>query len=265
MSADWLFKKEEYTPLKDKERFIDKSILTLLNLLGRVKRDGYRIHRVPYTLNSILKVVFTLINILAISISRSYIFLGIVTFYAVIYVLTLDAEDRNKVLIVSLIIPSFTLIMLLPSMFFGNINNNLLLINKIFCTIILINVLSYSTKWSHITRALKFIRIPDLFIWVMDITIKYIVLLGEYALWCFYSLKLRSIGVNKSKQNSVSKIIGNLFLKSQQMGEEMFAAMECRGFTGEYELPMKFKITYHDSIYIIINIVLIIAFIIFFK
>ena len=49
-----------------------------------------------------------------------------------------------------------------------------------------------------------------------------------------YALKLRSVGRNDGKTASLAAVAGTMFLKSKEMAEEMYSAMECRGFTGTY-------------------------------
>lgn len=68
-----------------------------------------------------------------------------------------------------------------------------------------------------------------------------------------YSLKLRSVGKNTGKYTSLSGIAGTMFIKSKEMAEDMYSAMECRGFTGEYHVNSKLKFTFADFIYIMIN------------
>ena len=34
-----------------------------------------------------------------------------------------------------------------------------------------------------------------------------------------------------------------MFMTSKEMAEDMYAAMECRGFTGQYRVHNKFKVT----------------------
>jgi cobalt/nickel transport system permease protein len=157
----------------------------------------------------------------------------------------------------SFMFPLITLIALIPSMFYGNIHNSLLLFQKLIITILLMNLLSHSTKWSEISKSLKLLFIPDIFIWIMDITIKYIVLLGEHSINLLYALKLRSIGITSNKYNSLTGIMGNLFIKSYKMSEEMFHAMECRGFVGEYTKKVNLKLKKIDYVYLVINILLI--------
>ena len=142
-------------------------------------------------------------------------------------------------------------------MFNGNIYNSLLLFQKIITTIVMMNLLAHNTRWSEISKSLKLIFIPDIFIWIMDITIKYIVLLGEYSINLLYALKLRSVGITSNKYDSLTGIIGSLFIKSYKMSEEMFHAMECRGFVGEYTTKLNFNIRKIDYGYIIVNLLLI--------
>ena len=55
--------------------------------------------------------------------------------------------------------------------------------------------------------------------------------------------------------------MGNLFIKSYKMSEEMFDAMECRGFIREYTTKVNFKLEKVDYIYLGINLFLISLFI----
>lgn len=261
MAADWLFEKEEYKPVNDNERFLDKSIIAIIAKLGRIKRRGSFRNRGFYKLNGIIKVVFTLINIFLLALSRSFLFVSIEGIFLIISLGFLEEEDRKGILSISFAIPLFTLIMLFPSFISGNHYNCTLIVMKIICTVLFVNILSFTTKWDNITKALKSLFIPDIFIWIMEITIKYIVILGEHSLNCLYALKLRSVGKNNNKYISLSRIIGNIFLMSKDMGEEMFSAMECRCFTGEYKSVSKFNINRNDIIYCAINIAMILIFI----
>jgi cobalt/nickel transport system permease protein len=259
MESDWLFKKEEPVTISDDEHFLDKSILAILIVLARIRRIGSYSNKKYYKLNGTVKVIITFINILLLSLSRSFLFVSALDFWLLISLVFLERDDRKSILLLSVVIPVITSIMLIPSFASGNTHNSILLVMKIAGTILSVNILSHTTKWDHVTKALKLFFIPDLFIWVMDITVKYIVILGEHSLNFLYALKLRSTGKNNRKYNSLSRIMGNLFLKSKDMGEEMFSAMECRGFTGEYDSIVKFKVNKTDVLYCAVN-VLIIAF-----
>lgn len=258
--GEWLFKEDEYTPKEDKDKFIDKSILGMISILSNIKRAEKDRYSHIYSLNAAIKLSFTLLFLILISLSRSYIYIGVIDLYILVAISMLDVEDMKKVIGLSLIIPIFTLIMLIPSIIMGNVRNSLLIVIKVFSAVSLVNMLSYTTKWSNITKALKQLHIPDIFILTMEITIRYIYLLGDFSLNLLYALRLRSVGRNNKKYGSIAEIMGTLFIRSKNMGDEMYSAMECRGFTGEYTSFSTFKFKRGELIYSIVGIGLIAAF-----
>jgi cobalt/nickel transport system permease protein len=260
MEVEWLFEKDKQAAVKDNDQFLDKSILAILKVLAKIRKIGTYSGRRYYRLNGTLKLMFTLINIMLLSLARTTLFVCSADLFLLLSLLLLEKRDRSSILILSCVVPLMTSVMLLPSIISGNVFNSILIILKLFGTVISVNILSYTTKWDHITKALKVFLVEDLFIWIMDITIKYIVILGEHSLNFLYALKLKSVGRNRTKQASLSKVIGNLFLKSKDMSEEMFSAMECRGFTGEYKRGTKFKIGKADVAYSAANMLALVFF-----
>lgn len=257
---EWLFKNENYIPQSDKDTFINKSILSLLSILSRIRtQSGYKTEK--FNVSAVLKVAFTILVIALLSISRSFTFIIIVNVYILLVLSLMRADEILKILRMGFIVAAFTFIILMPSAFWGNYYSMIMITPKVFATVMAVNILSHSTQWNSITSALKTFFVPDIFILVLDITIKYIMLLGEFSLNMLYSLKLRSVGKNKNKYTSLSGIAGTMFIKSKEMAEDMYSAMECRGYTGEYRIYKKFKFTFADFIYIIINGVIIFAFI----
>ena len=92
-------------------------------------------------------------------------------------------------------------------------------------------------------------RLPSIFIFTLDITLKYISVLGEICAAILTSVRLRSVGKNPQKAKALSGVLGISFLKSGEMAEEMHAAMCCRGFTGEYKKKQKYIPTHNVSNY----------------
>lgn len=259
---EWLYKDENYIPQSDKDTFVNKSILSLLSILTRIKtQDSSK--PVKYNVNTAFKVAFTFILVILLSISRSLTFVIVINVYLLAALSLMDAKNIVKILRVSFVMTFFTFVLMLPAAFWGNGYSSVMLTTKVFATITAVNILSHSTRWSSITSALKRFFVPDIFIFVFDITIKYIFMLGDFTLNMLYSLKLRSVGKNKSKYTSLSGIGGTLFIKSKEMSEDMYNAMECRGFTGEYHVFNNFKFTIADFIYITINAGIIFVFLYF--
>ncbi|MDI9215573.1 MULTISPECIES: energy-coupling factor transporter transmembrane component T family protein [Clostridium] len=257
---DWLLKKDNYEPVEDNENFLDKTIVGIMTMLSKIKREN-PIDGFIYRINPIVQLISMIVLILFLALSNDIFFVYCILAYSLMYICILDGYVIKKILSISLIPPIFTLIILLPSIvFMGNYQASMLLVLKIFINVLLINIFSYTTKWSNITKSLKVLFIPDIVILIFDITIKYIYVLGNLSLKMLYALKLKTIGKSLEKRNSLLRIIGNLFLKSKTMGDQLYLAMECRGFTGEYIVYSKFKFTLADAIYTFITIIMIVIF-----
>ena len=70
----------------------------------------------------------------------------------------------------------------------------------------------------------------------MDITLKYIVLLGNLITDLLTSLQLRSVGKNNKKYSSIGGVMGVTFVRGTEMNRQMYEAMQCRGFTDDYSV-----------------------------
>ncbi|MGA2142807.1 MAG: energy-coupling factor transporter transmembrane component T [Brevinematales bacterium] len=247
--TNWLSKKDEYYPPKDRDLFIDKSILSVLTMMSGIRWAGKPENGVYYRINATLKFIFTFVLILLLSLSQSFQFILLCDCFIILTMGMLDAGDIKRTAIVIFIAGIFASLILLPSALMGNFHNSANLFLKIIGNLAAVNILANSTKWSHLTRSMKVIKLPDIFILVLDITIKYIFILGEYSINMLYALRLRSVGRNDRKHQSIPNLMGALFLKSKEMAELTYSAMECRGFDGRYLSSWKFRMKMEDFIY----------------
>lgn len=253
---EWLLKQDNYIPPKGKDDFINKSILSLCRVLSKIKlQTQYKTKR--FEINSIVKMISSLILIITISLTRNFAFIVTMDVLLLLMVSLLNVDEIEYIIRMGTIVSIFTFIILVPSMMMGNINNSLLIVIKVLSSITTVNILACTTKWNDLVIALKIFLVPDIIIFVIDITIKYIMILGEFSLNMMYSLKIRSVGKSKNKNASISGIIGTMFIKSKEMAEDMYGAMECRGFTGEYKLYQKFNFRIMDFLCIITDVVII--------
>jgi cobalt/nickel transport system permease protein len=249
---EWLLKNENYIPAADRDTFINKSILSFMKVISLIKaQDGSSPDK--FGVNAFFRVLFTLMLAVFISLSRTSEFIYIVFAYLLLLLCAMSGKDIIKILSVSITAMVFAVVILLPTAFSGNNYSIIIIPAKVFCTITAIGILSRSTRWDQIIGALKRFHLHDLVIFILDITLKYIVMLGEFAVEMLYALKLRSVGKNKSKYTSMSGVAGTMFLVSREMSEEMYSAMECRGFDGEYRIYQKFTFKLVDAVYLLIN------------
>jgi cobalt/nickel transport system permease protein len=230
----WLLVDEAYSPRSDKDVFIDRSILSFLGILSRARTRGGK-EEGRAAIDAFFKLIAAFLLILFVSLTRSTTFLAIAGTALLVALAWQRGERVAAILKTSLAVVLFTALILLPSALGGGALAAAIIVVKVFISVSAVKLVSVGTEWASISGALRRFRIPDLFILVFEITLKYIALLGDFALSMLYALRLRSVGRNSGKRASLSGIAGTLFLKSKEMAEEMYAAMECRGFTGEYK------------------------------
>jgi cobalt/nickel transport system permease protein len=215
-------------------------------VLSRVRAQGAR-GEPRFPAQAVLKLALALLLVILLALSSSPAFVAVCAVALLARVSLLPARGIARLLRVSLPAALFTAAVLLPSALLGNPYSLWMITPKVFASVTALGLLSLNTRWNGLTAALKIFFIPDIFIFVLDIAVKYILLLGEFALNMLWALRLRSVGRNAGKRASLSGIAGGLFLKSRDMAAEMHAAMECRGFTGEYARPARFSFGVMDA------------------
>lgn len=256
---EWLGREENYKSNTDKDPFIDKSVLSLLHIISKIRiQTGYR--RETLQVSAVAKVFCTFVLLVLTAISQHLSFVVVVNVYLLCVLSIMKADEILKILKITLGATCFTGMILLPAVFTGNPDSLVMIVPKVTASVTAVNILSQSTGWNSITRAFRTFHIPDIFILVLDIAMKYLLLLGEFSLNLFYSLKLRSVGKNNRKYSSLSGIAGTMFLNSKEMADEMYSAMECRGFNGKYPAQHKYNISFADLLYFLINACLIFTF-----
>ena len=255
---EWLKRKENYVSANDSDAFIDKSIRSLINVLSKFRMHERR--KAGIQMNALIKLLTIIVLLIFDSLSQNFLYV-FMNFVIVVVVLNfLDIKDAKSIIKISSAAAAFTFIIMLPSLFLGYGNNSLIVCIKVWISAAFVNILAYTTPWNELINALKLIHIPDMFILVLDITIKYIIILGEFSLSMLYALKLRSVGKSDNKAASLSGIVGTLFLKSREMADEMYTAMECRGFTGEYKIYNKFRLKLPDYVLMLLGFAMIYAY-----
>lgn len=250
---DWLFKEDTYVPAKDTKRYIDKSVLAFLSALSRIRSAVFMKDYGIYGISAHVKLITALVLIILLSFSQSIFFVALVDAFVLLQISLLTIDDIRKIITVGIAVLIFSLVIMLPAIVMKPGYNGFLICAKIFGSVMLLNILARTSKWRCVTGSLRVIGIPDIFILIIDITLSYIVILGNYAISMLYALKLRSIGKENNKHRSLSNIMGVLFLKSKDMAEITYSAMECRCFTGNYKSGYSIKIKKYDYLYILCN------------
>lgn len=113
-------------------------------------------------------------------------------------------------------------------------------------------LLFFTTSWVNIMRGLSLIRIPQIFITMLDMAYRYIMVLIKSSIEIFQARKIRIVGkvsyINNKK--FISNSIGTLFSKSMDMSTDIYMAMLCRGYSGEVKTINILKLKLLDYIWI---------------
>ena len=244
----WMCESEAYEPNIDKDGFITKSAQAILGGLAKLKWNAGKDRR--FSASPSLKLCYTFLFILLTACSKNYLFSLIMVAGTILALASYPASAMKQILSGTIGAVLFSIFILLPAVFMGNPQILLTIGTKVFLSVTLIGMLSAGTAWNKLTASLRAFHIPDIFIFTLDITLKYIAVLGEICMEILTSLRLRSIGQNKKKAKAFSGILGISFLKSREMADEMYAAMCCRGFVGEYKTGRKYAFRKQDIFYI---------------
>ena len=258
---EWLLKEENYIPKNDKsDAFVTKSLLKLTSVLSKIRQSGANFDEsgsVP------LRMLCTLAVIILMALSRNMMFSWCVMAFALVRACFLKGDTLKRTVVPAFSVAVITAIFLLPAVFLGSPRTMLTVSCKVLTSLILVNLMASTVPWNRMTASLRFFHVPNVFIFTFDTALRFIALLGEVAVNMLEAVKLRTVGRNKSGGKSLSGVLGTAFLKSREMSDEMFDAMTCRGFDGEYPMPKREKLSRGDFVYLILTIICIAVFIYF--
>lgn len=231
---EWIKSEQGYTPSHDKEYFLARSLLKIAGILSRYKISSQtEIHGrlKPSPMAAMLAWLFTIIIC---ALSHHSILLHSICCLLLWLMCLYQGRIIWKILKPAVLLAVFTFLLILPALLMGGNPLLPLLPYKCFISLLATGIFIHSYTFRQITCTLSWLHLPQIFIFILDTTLRYIYLLGNIAQDSLASLRLRSIGRNPHKSHITVNILGTVYLKSQQMSTEMYQAMVCRGFTGKY-------------------------------
>ncbi|MBZ4645737.1 MAG: cobalt/nickel transport system permease protein [Petroclostridium sp.] len=130
--------------------------------------------------------------------------------------------------------------------------SGVVLILRVSISVSLGLILTATTPWARLMKSLRLIKIPAIFITMLDMAYRYIAVLIKISIEIFEARNLRTIGKisHSSNKQFASNSIGVLFTKSMGYSENVYMAMVSRGFTGQVETISPFKFMKLDFIWL---------------
>jgi cobalt ECF transporter T component CbiQ len=123
-----------------------------------------------------------------------------------------------------------------------------LLIMRVEAAATFTSLLVLCTPWTHVLKALRAFRLPPEAIMMLAMTHRYIFLLIETAGQIFESRQSRTVGAlnGSAGRHITAGTAGVLLSKSMELGNEVYLAMQSRGFRGDIQVLCDFHMRARD-------------------
>jgi cobalt ECF transporter T component CbiQ len=233
-----------------------------------VSEDSAHGHGLLQSLDPRVKLVGLLALVVAASLSRKLSVLGVLFALGIVLALASRLSPFSLARTVWLVAFGFTCMIAGPAVFLvpgqvlyqlpqgslaiseQGLHGALLLIVRVETAMTLSALLVLTTPWMQLLKALRALAAPVEVIALLAMTHRYIVLLMETANAMFESRQSRMVGrLNGREQRRLMVNTGGVLLgKTMEMGNQVFQAMQSRGFRGEVKLLTDFRLRTQDYV-----------------
>ncbi len=111
----------------------------------------------------------------------------------------------------------------------------LIFVLRVAASVSYVVLLSLTTKWSSLLRALSAVRVPAIFVMILGISYRYIFYILVFIEEMYMGRRSRMLVGSGARggRGWVSGRMGFTFSRALRMGDDVYEAMVSRGFTGE--------------------------------
>ena len=253
-----------------RNRAISSTLVGLTRALGHALVSEH-VARQPGLLQALdprVRVVGLLALVLAVTLSRR-ISVVLAMFCAAILIALLSRVSlATLVTRVWLVVLLFTGVIALPALFLtpgdavfttpGGVlritaqgaTTALLLIARVETAVTFTTLLVLTTPWMHVLKALRAFHVPQEVVMMLAMTHRYVFLLAETASQMFESRQSRTVGVldSATQRRVTTRTAGVLLSKSVELSNDVFLAMQSRGFRGDVKILSEFRMCAWDYV-----------------
>lgn len=231
----WLTQPQDYDPPADWDGFIAKTFLQLSSLLAQLRLDDGK--GGPLAPNGPVRILVTFGLVLMVSLSRNFAFVLFVLAGAMLVACVLPRTALARVVGLSCGAAALTVALMLPAIVLGQYHSPVLLGTKVLVTVGITMEAALTTPPGELALALRSLHVSSVVILTAQLALRSLVELGTVAREVLVSLRLRSVGRNRTKAASLAGVAGVTFVKGAQYASATYDAMRCRCFTGTYDAP----------------------------
>ncbi len=211
-----------------------------------------------------VRVVGLFSLVLAVTLSRKIDVIAALFGLAVALALLSRVSLLTLVKRVWLVVLAFTGVIVLPAIFLTpgstiaglgsariteqGVRTAVLLILRVETAVTFTTLLILCTPWAHVLKALRALRLPKEAVTMLAMTYRYVFLLVETATQMFDARRSRTVGMLKSSEQRrmAARTAGVLLSKSLATSNEVYLAMQSRGFRGDVQVLSDFHMTMWD-------------------
>ena len=236
MMPAWLLGRQEPVEIPEKKNYVLANLRTVARMLLYFSRSrpGYEAKGLPC-----VRLFELVVMIICILLSNTVLFLEIMLVIVMLRLVFLPGMIIRETMAKLLKLMVVSLLVIMPSVLLHNDNLGIFLARTALVMLYTALFLA-TTPWNQFVEALEQLHFPGVMILTLDITIKYIGILGRYLEEILTSIKLRSFG-NGSSRKTVGVILGQLYLTSGKRMTELYEAMVLRGYDGEHFKAKSFR------------------------
>ena len=214
------------------------------------------------------KVLTVLLLIVAVALLRSLPLLVAFAFLPLVLSLLSRISPAFFLKRVGLFIPLFTGLIALPALFTTpgrplfslweglavseqGLRAASTLVLRSWDTLSLAVLLVLTTRWDHLLRALRVLMVPRAFVLVLQMTHRYIYIFLRSINAMFLARKSRTVGPRPAGENRrfLASSMATLLARSHHMSQEVYLAMQSRGFRGDVMTMEDFALRRRDALW----------------
>lgn len=211
-----------------------------------------------------VRVVGLLALVLAVTLSRRIAVVGALFAAGIVIALLSRVSLLTLAKRVWLIVLGFTGVIALPALFTTpgrtvatvagvviteqGLRTASLLILRVETAVTFTTLLILSTPWVQVLKALRALRLPKEVVMMLAMTYRYVFLLVETATQMFESRRSRTVGILRptEQRHLAGRTAGVLLSKSVALSNDVYLAMQSRGFRGDVQILSDSRMTPWD-------------------
>jgi cobalt/nickel transport system permease protein len=138
-----------------------------------------------------------------------------------------------------------------------------LLMLRVGASVSLAVLLTLTTRWNVLLKALSVLRIPSVFLSVLEMSYRYIFLLLQTSGDMFMARRSRLAGRSNSRDERrfVTSAMGTLWGKTTTLSQEVHSAMLARGYTGSPRSLVRFEMRPSDWVWMVLVFIIALVFV----